>query len=105
MVPQGMGFECSAIRQIRKVNRSGDRHRLESDRVVQPLRIKAATFISIRDAEPERPLAPVRSGPAPKGVAIDTSGIRQFVIPLTAAVAAASEGVESLRTISCGQVG
>ena len=29
----------------------------------------------------------------------------QFVIPLTAAVAAASEGVESLRIISCGQVG
>jgi hypothetical protein len=34
MVPQGMDLERSAIRQWWKVNRSGDRHRLESDRVV-----------------------------------------------------------------------
>ena len=85
---------------IRKVNRSGDRHRLESDRVVRHCGSRPRPSF-IQGCLTRRPLAPVRSGTAP--TVWRSTRQASAIILLTAEVPAASEGVESLRTICAGR--
>jgi hypothetical protein len=94
MVPQGMGFECSAIRQY---GRSTDRAIGIAWKAIGwfPLRIETAAFL----------LMPNQSGlwrPFEAGrhqTVWRSTRQASAIILLTAEVPAASEGVESLRTL------
>jgi hypothetical protein len=115
---EGVGIDTSPTPPIRKVNRSGDRHRLESDRVVRHCGSRP---------RPSSTTAPTLPSPASGGGRgggawmLNQSGLwRTFeagrhstvwrstrqasaIILLTAEVPAASEGVQSLRAIYAGR--
>ena len=100
-----MGFDCSAIRQTRKVKPldqvlgSGDRHRLESDRVVRHCGSRPRP--SSRMPNQSGLWRPFEAGR--HQTVWRSTRQASAIILLTADVPAASEGVESLRTICAGR--
>jgi hypothetical protein len=93
---EGVGIDTSPAPPIRKVNRSGDRHRLESDRVVRHCGSRP---------RPSSTWMPNQSGlwrPFEAGwhhKVWRSTRQASAIILLTAEVPAASEGVKSPRTI------